>query len=112
TSLALRDEPEASFHPPLSYLNRVTSNPATEGVPLPRQEIARRVGFEVLLPRYVPPGYRLTGSFVNRDKCACGDEAARSEYSDGLSTISVFQCGHPCQKGGSCWGTSVLDGVR
>ena len=39
-----------------------------EGVPLPQEEIARRVGFEVLLPRYLPPGYRLTGSFVNRTK--------------------------------------------
>jgi negative regulator of sigma E activity len=112
TSLALQIEPEKSFQPPATYLKRVVSNPAAEGVPLPPEQISRRVGFEILLPRYVPPGYQLIGSFVNRDKCACGDETARSVYSDGLNAISVFQCGRFSVQGGACWGANVPDGVR
>lgn len=106
-TLALDTQPESLFHPREDLLKRVTPrlkwDPAADEVAQTAAKISRRVGFEVLLPEYVPPGYRLLGSFVIPCECGRGDEAVRSKYTDGLNTISVFQCGHPCAKGDQCW---------
>jgi outer membrane lipoprotein-sorting protein len=105
--LALDTQPESVFHPDPALLQRVTprvsGDSAADEAPQSAERLSRRVGFAILLPEYTPPGYRLLGSFAIPCECGRGDEAVRSKYSDGLNTISVFQCGHPCANGDQCW---------
>lgn len=105
--LALDTQPESDFHPTPELLKRITPrmswDPAADEAPQSAERISRQVGFALLLPAFVPPGYHLLGSFAVPCECGRGDEAVRSKYTDGLNTISVFQCGHPCAKGDQCW---------
>jgi len=105
-SLKLDTAPESAFQPKVDLLKRVskrvTWNPAADEAPASAAQIARRVGFAVLLPKSVPPGYQLLGSFLVPCQCGRGDELVRSQFTDGLNTISVFQCGHPCARGSDC----------
>jgi outer membrane lipoprotein-sorting protein len=102
TRVSYRTEPESFFKPRPELLKRVSWNPSADESPRPPAQIERKVGFPILLPRYVPPGYQLRGSFVVPCQCGCGEGTVRSQYSDGLNMISVFQCGHPCAHGGTC----------
>ncbi len=60
------------------------------GEPLSIAEIERRLGFSVLPPRYVPPGYQLTGRYL-RKRGRWEFQAAELRYTDGLRVLSVFQ---------------------
>ena len=60
------------------------------GEPLSMAEIERRLGFSVLAPGYVPPGYQLTGGYLRR-RDRRGFQAAELRYTDGLRVLSVFQ---------------------
>jgi hypothetical protein len=111
TSLAYRTEPESLFRPPAALLKKATWNPSADEAPRPAAQIERRVGFKILLPNYVPPGYELRGSFVAPCQCGCGDNTVRSQYGDGLNTISVFHCGHPCKHGRNCLVANAPQGV-
>jgi len=53
-------------------------------------ELSRRVGFPVLEPTYLPPGYVLQGGSVQR-RGRHGFEAAELRYTDGLRLLSVSQ---------------------
>jgi negative regulator of sigma E activity len=110
-SLSLRTEPESTFRPKLALLKKATWNPSADDTPLSAERVAHRVGFEVLLPKYLPPGYRLLGSYVDQCQCGSGEPTARTQYTDGLNTISLFQCGHPCAHGGTCWTSGAPEGV-
>jgi len=102
TSVVFRTEPEEIFRPGVARLKHVSWNPSGDESALPPAQIERRIGFAILLPRYLPSGYRLRGSFVVPCQCGCRDQSVQTKYGDGLNTISVFQCGHTCEHGGSC----------
>jgi len=60
------------------------------GEPLSTAEMDRRLGFPVLPPGYVPPGYELTGGYL-RERGRWEFRAAELRYTDGLRVLSVFQ---------------------
>ena len=57
---------------------RVKWDPAADEAPQSAERISRRVGFEILLPTFVPTGYRLLGSFAIPCECGRGDAGFRN----------------------------------
>jgi outer membrane lipoprotein-sorting protein len=111
TRIDLRTEPETIFRPREAQLQNASWEPSGGEAPLTVAQVEQRVGFEVLLPEHAPPGYRLLGSYVVKCECGLGDSAVRSLYCDGLNTLSVFQCGHPCPDGRNCWVADAPQGM-
>jgi hypothetical protein len=60
------------------------------------------LGFKIRLPSYVPEGYRLEGAYTYPCGCGCEKPAAQVRWVNGLNTISLFQCGHPCGHQSPC----------
>jgi hypothetical protein len=58
-------------------------------------QLSKLVGFPVHAPKTLPEGYTFQGAY--QMPCLCGGrhQAARLEFSDGLNTVSLFECGHP-----------------
>jgi hypothetical protein len=50
----------------------------------------------------VPPGYVFDGAYTYPCQCGCKDAAAQVCWTNGLKTISMFECGHPCGRGTAC----------
>ncbi|MCC6443661.1 MAG: hypothetical protein IT210_09435 [Armatimonadetes bacterium] len=98
-SVAFRPQPAHRFQPPARSV-RVRQEAALR--PMEAAPLSEAVGFQVLLPRYIPAGYRYEGSYLDRCRCGCGMKAAYSRYGDGLNVISVFQCAHCMGDGKPC----------
>ena len=64
-----------------------------EAPPVAEADLTRAFGAAILRPRYLPEVFAYEGSFRGRCSC-CGDPMAQMLYSDGLRSISVFQCAH------------------
>lgn len=65
--------------------------------------LAHLVGFSIREPSFLPPGFRLTGGYPVPCGCPGHHQAARLEYSDGLQTVSLFECAHPlCATSDNC----------
>ncbi len=80
------------------------------GAALSLPELSRRVGFPVVLPRYLPPGYVLQGGYLSL-RGRRSQPTAELRYTDGLRVLSVSQHlrgregGEEGEKGGSHrWG--------
>jgi len=58
-------------------------------------ELSKLVGFPVRQPTKLPGGYTFQGAYQMPCFSKGPHQAARLEYSDGLNTISLFQCGNP-----------------
>jgi outer membrane lipoprotein-sorting protein len=65
-------------------------------------EVSQEIGFPIQLPPYVPPGYVFDGAYTYPCQCGCEKPAAQVQWTNGLKTISMFECGHPCGPGGAC----------
>jgi negative regulator of sigma E activity len=65
-------------------------------------QVSQEIGFPVRLPRFVPEGYEFDGAYTYPCECGCEKPAAQVRWSNGLTTISMFQCGHPCGRGAPC----------
>jgi outer membrane lipoprotein-sorting protein len=100
--IEFRREPPNALRPSPSLVHVARPEPATETEIHPRDQISQAVGFEVLQPRYVPPGYRWEASYLYSCQCGCGLPSARLQYVDGLNSISVLQCGHRCAHESDC----------
>jgi outer membrane lipoprotein-sorting protein len=100
--IEFRREPFNAVRPSPSLIHFARPEPATETEVRPREKISQAVGFKVLQPTYLPPGYRWEASYLYGCQCGCGVPAARLQYVDGLNTISVLQCGHRCQHESDC----------
>jgi len=58
-------------------------------------ELTRIMGFTVGMPHYLPQGYEFEGCHLYDLDCDRGERAALLTYTDGLSTISIFQSHDP-----------------
>lgn len=68
------------------------------------EELSKLIEFEVRVPKYLPEGYKLQGAYPTPCSCAERHQAARLEFSDGLNTITLFECNHPrCTSKGNCF---------
>ena len=65
-------------------------------------EVSQAVGFSIKLPRYVPQGYIFDGAYTYPCQCGCEKAAAQVCWTNGLKTISMFECGQLCGNGGAC----------
>jgi len=84
------------FRPPAELIEKYGS--AHRGDTSSRFEpptLSRLIGFPVRVPAWVPPGYTFKAAYQTPCPCDRQHPAARLEWSDGLNTLSLFQCGHP-----------------
>lgn len=68
--------------------------PGDSTSPFKARELVDIVSFPVRLPTYVPAGYEFVAGYPF--PCDCGHQAARLQYTDGLNTITILECGHGC----------------
>jgi negative regulator of sigma E activity len=66
------------------------------------EQVSQAVGFPIRLPRFVPQGYVFDGAYTYPCECGCEKPAAQVRWSNGLNTISMFECGPPCGAGAAC----------
>jgi negative regulator of sigma E activity len=67
-------------------------------------ELSKLIEFEVRVPQYLPKGYKLQGAYPTPCSCSERHQAARLEFSDGLNTLTLFECAHPrCISKGNCF---------
>ena len=92
------------FQPDPAQQRRAVTLPPTDlAGPLTREGLFRRVGFTLVGPAYLPPGFAWDGGYVFRCNCpGCHRTSARLEFSDGLNTLLLLACGHACPGEASC----------
>jgi hypothetical protein len=91
----------ASFEPPPDLVERYGSaRPGDSPSGFSPRELVNIVRFPVRLPTYLPDGYQLERGYPF--PCACRRQAARLQYTNGLNTIIIFECGHICAPGEAC----------
>jgi len=97
--------PDKLFQPPTGPSIKVAKRAFDSVESLDR--LAKEVGFAVRVPGYVPAGYKLDGYRIHDCPCDCPHRSAYIRYSDGLSSISIFEskAGSGCQSKAGC-GTS------
>lgn len=95
---------DARFQPdPARRSHAVALPPADLAGPLSREELFRRIGFTLVGPNYLPPGFAWDGGYLFRCNCpGCHRTSARLEFSDGLNTLLLLACGHACAGEVSC----------
>lgn len=54
-------------------------------------ELSRKVGFVVMLPKYMPTGFNVDGYRLYNCSCKCGYKSAYIRYSNGMVGISIFE---------------------
>lgn len=59
-----------------------------------QEEVQKKVGFTLLMPKHVPAGYALAGYYISQTPC--GQPLAGIKYSNGLNTITVLEGDCPC----------------
>lgn len=109
----LRQAPdEAAFHPPAGLIQQyATARAGDSGSGFSVAQLSRLVDFRVREPGWLPDGYTLEGAYQTPCSCPERHPAARLEYSDGLSGVTLFQCGHPCKNGENCFGSAADHGM-
>lgn len=92
--------PDSLFQPPAGV--RVSERRLGDVVPI--EELSGRLGFTVRAPGYVPRGYKLDSTRLHECPCDCPHQSALIRYSDGLSSISVFEskAGSGCRIDAGC----------
>ena len=91
-----QETPESAFRPSAELLEKYgTARPGDTSSRFEPEALSRLIGFEVRVPTWVPKGYIFRGAYQTPCTCSVPHQAARLEYSDGLNTITLFQCGHP-----------------
>ncbi|MGV3721099.1 MAG: sigma-E factor regulatory protein RseB domain-containing protein, partial [Actinomycetota bacterium] len=92
-----RDEPAATEFRPSEELMRKygTARPGDTSARFEPEQLSKLVGFPVRVPKELPDGFTFQGAYQTPCLCKGRHQAARLEYSDGLNTISLFECGYP-----------------
>jgi outer membrane lipoprotein-sorting protein len=100
--VSFNDLGEEAFQPPQSLLATARKTYSDEEQPKSVAYVSSVLGFRIKLPTYVPGGYRLKGAYTYPCECGCAKAAAQVRWTNGLNTISMFQCGHPCGQEAAC----------
>jgi hypothetical protein len=92
---------EETFRPPADLVARYgRAQPGDSPSGFSPRELVDIVNFPVRLPTYLPPGYEWDGGYPY--PCDGDHQAARLEYTNGLDTIVILECGHNCPPGMQC----------
>ncbi|HEU4753202.1 MAG TPA: sigma-E factor regulatory protein RseB domain-containing protein [Armatimonadota bacterium] len=105
--------PAATFQPPDELVRKygaaLAGDTSSRFTP---QQLSQLLGFKIREPRWLPRGYTFRGAFQTPCFCSRRHQAARLEYSDGLNTITLFECGHPqCTSRENCFSEDGKAGV-
>ena len=95
------------FRPPQYLVKLASRTYSDEAQTKSVADVSHAVGFSIKLPAYVPPGYVLDGAYTYPCQCGCHEAAAQVRWTNGLKTISMFECGDPCEKGKACTFTAT-----
>jgi outer membrane lipoprotein-sorting protein len=90
------------FRPPQYVMKLASRTYSDEAQSKSVAQVSQAIGFPIKLPPYVPEGYILDGAYTYPCQCGCEKPAAQVQWTNGLKTISMFQCGQPCDHGASC----------
>jgi hypothetical protein len=87
--------PASAFEPPAELVRRYgMANPGDTSSRFAPEALSALVKFRVQVPQRPPAGFRLRGAYLTPCPCGGRHQGARLEYSDGLSSITLFQCAH------------------
>ena len=90
------------FRPPQYVMSLARRTYSDEAQSKSVVQVSQAIGFPIKLPPYVPPGYLFDGAYTYPCQCGCEKPAAQVRWTNGLKTISMFECGHPCGRGAAC----------
>jgi outer membrane lipoprotein-sorting protein len=90
------------FRPPGHLIRLASRTYSDEAQTKSVADVSRAVGFPIRLPGYLPPGYVFSGAYTYPCQCGCNQAAAQVCWSNGLKTISMFECSHQCDRGATC----------
>ncbi len=108
----LDSDPDSSrFRPPQNLIRELAAaRPGDSSSRFTAEELSAQLGYAVRLPRRLPAGYRYDGGYLMPCGCGMRHQAARLEFTDGLSTITLFECGQrACESPGRCFGWNPQD---
>lgn len=95
---ASRDE---SFRPPQELVEKYGMARAGDSVSgFSPRELVQIVNFPVRLPGYLPDGYELEAGYPF--PCKCHNPAAQLQFTNGLNTVVLSECGHQCPPEEKC----------
>ncbi len=95
--LALKPQSPAQFKPPASYTHQSLFGPGSFTPRSSASSVEEECGRPVLLPAYVPEGYRLVLHGTMRT--GSGRLMPALQYSDGLAAFTIFQRGRNAGRG-------------
>jgi hypothetical protein len=90
------------FRPPQYVLSLASRTYSDEAQSKPVAQVSEALGFPIKLPPYVPAGYIFDGAYTYPCQCGCEKPAAQVCWTNGLKTISMFECGQLCGRGTAC----------
>lgn len=91
----------SAFQAPADLVHRYgRAQPGDSPSSFAPRELVDVVDFPVRVPTYLPPGYAWEAGYPF--PCSCGQQAARLQFTDGLNTIVLLECGHKCSPGSQC----------
>jgi outer membrane lipoprotein-sorting protein len=90
------------FRPPQYVMSLARRTYSDEAQSKSVAQVSQAIGFPINLPPYVPTGYSFDGAYTYPCQCGCEKPAAQVCWTNGLKTISMFECGHRCGTGASC----------
>jgi outer membrane lipoprotein-sorting protein len=90
------------FRPPPYVMSLASRTYSDEAQSKSVAEVSQAIGSPIKLPPYVPQGYIFGGAYTYPCQCGCEKPAAQVQWTNGLKTISMFECGHPCGRGAAC----------
>jgi len=79
------------FDMPQPNYARLATHQVPAAKPLTLEQVSAEVGFPVVKPAYLPPGYEYASAQVYRCPCGCGMISAQLQYVDGLNGLTVFE---------------------
>jgi hypothetical protein len=83
------------FQPPAALVRAYgVARPGDTSSRFEPDQLSRLLGFTVQVPKWLPAGYTLRGAYQTPRSNDPHHQAARLLFSDGLSTITVLECGH------------------
>jgi outer membrane lipoprotein-sorting protein len=90
------------FRPPSYVMSLARRTYSDEAQSKSVAQVSQAIGFPIKLPPYVPPGYIFDGAYTYPCQCGCEKPAAQVQWTNGLKTISMFECGQLCGRGAVC----------
>jgi hypothetical protein len=90
------------FRPPPYVMSLASRTYSDEAQSKSVAQVSQALGFPITLPRSIPAGYVFDGVYTYPCQCGCDKPAAQVCWTNGLKTISMFECAHPCGRGAAC----------